>query len=86
MSGILGPDGIITTSNLSTGGLAKKPIVDMKIVMFGKMMVHPQTKEMVMVPMQDVQYKREGSDEWFSMPIEEAQNHEIKPEGVTNSV
>lgn len=86
MSGILGPDGIMTTSNLPTGGLTKKPIVDMRIVMFGKMMVHPQTKEMVMVPMQDVQYKREGSNEWFSMPIEEVQNHEIKPEGATNSV
>jgi hypothetical protein len=65
-----------------TGGLSEKqPIVDMRIVMFGKMMVHPQTKEMVMVPMQDVQYKRAGSEKWFSMPIEEVQNHEIKPEG-----
>jgi hypothetical protein len=88
MSGILGPDGVMTTSNLSTGvyKLDKQPIVDMRIVMFGKMMVHPQTKEMVMVPMQDVQYKRAGSEAWFSMPIEEVQNHEIKPEGDVKSV
>ena len=26
---------------------AKKPIVNMRVVMFGKMMVHPQTKEKI---------------------------------------
>jgi hypothetical protein len=58
----------------------KKPIVDMRIVMFPKMMVHPETKQMVMVPMQDLQYKREGSEEWFSMPIEEFEKHDFNPE------
>jgi hypothetical protein len=78
---ILGPDGTTPNHGFPTGGLLKKkPIVDMRIVMFGKMMVHPQTKQMVMVPMQDLQYKREGSDEWFSMPIEELDKHEPNPE------
>ena len=81
---ILGPDGIMTTSSLPTGGIdKKKPIVDMRIVMFPKMMVHPQTKEMIMVPMQDFQYKREGSAEWFSMPVEELEKHEFNPEDKT---
>jgi len=70
---ILGVDG----NAVSTGGLNKKePIVDMRIVVFQKMMVHPQTKEMVMVPMQDIQYQRQGSDEWFSMDGVQAENHE----------
>jgi len=76
---ILGSDGT-PTGNLKT----KNPIVDMRIVMFGKMMVHPQTREMVMVPMQDLQYKREGSEEWFSMPILELEKHEYNPEDKTN--
>lgn len=58
----------------------KKPIVDIRMVMFAKMMVHPETKQMVMVPMQDLQYKREGSDEWFSIPIDETEKHEFNPE------
>jgi len=70
---ILGADG----NSVSTGGLkTKEPIVDMRIVVFQKMMVHPQTKEMVMVPMQDIQYQRQGSDEWFSMDGVQAENHE----------
>jgi hypothetical protein len=74
---ILGPDGLTPTEGFSTGGLIKKkPIIDMRIVVYGKMMVHPQTKQMVMVPMQDLQYKREGSNEWVSMPIEELDKHE----------
>ena len=78
---ILGPDGIMTTSSLPTGGLnKKKPIVDIRMVMFPKMMVHPQTKEMVMVPMQDLQYMREGSTEWFSVAINESEKHEFNPE------
>lgn len=78
---ILGADGL----SVATGGLvSKKPIVDMRVVMFPKMMVHPQTKEMVMVPMQDFQYKREGSDEWFSMPVAEAEKHEFNPEDKQN--
>lgn len=78
MSSILGlNDG----SGIPTGGLGKKkPITDIRIVMFPKMMVHPQTKEMVMVPMQDFQYKREGSTEWFSMPVVEAEKHDFNPE------
>jgi hypothetical protein len=44
------------------------------------MMVHPQTKQMVMVPMQDLQYKRQGSDEWFSVPIFETEKHDFNPE------
>ena len=67
-------------------GDKKKPIVDIKMVAFGKMMVHPQTKQMVMVPMQDVMYKREGSDEWFSMPIEEVEKHEFNPEDKKSSI
>lgn len=78
---ILGADG----KGIPTGGLVtKKPIVDLRVVMFGKMMVHPQTKEMVMVPMQDFQYQREGSDEWFSMPGIELQKHEPNPEDNIN--
>lgn len=81
MSGILGPDGAVAASSLPTGGLNKKnPIVDMRIVVFQKMMVHPQTKEMVMVPMQDIQYQRQGSDEWFSMNGVQVENHEPNPE------
>lgn len=73
------------SAGISTGGLNKKePIVDMRVVMFGKMMLHPQTKEMVMVPMQDFQFQRQGSDEWFSMPIVEAEKHDFNPEEKTN--
>lgn len=76
---ILGPDGGVT--GFPTGGLiSKKPIVDIRMVMFPKMMVHPQTKEMVMVPMQDLQYKREGSTEWFSVAIHETEKHDFNPE------
>ncbi len=78
---ILGPDGALAASGLPTGGLEKKkPIVDFRVVVFGKMVVHPQTKEMVMVPMQDFQYQREGSTEWFSVPGVEVQKHEPNPE------
>ena len=74
---ILGPDGAITSSSLPTGGLTKKkPITDIRMVMFPKMMVHPQTKEMVMVPMQDIQYQRQGSDEWFSLDGVQLEKHE----------
>lgn len=76
---ILGPDGGVT--GFPTGGLAKKkPIVDIRMVMFPKMMVHPETKQMVMVPMQDLQYKREGSEEWFSVAINETEKHDFNPE------
>lgn len=69
------------SAGLPTGGLVKKkPIIGMRVVMTAKMMVHPQTKEMVMVPMQDIQYQREGSPEWFSMPIVEIEKHEFNPE------
>lgn len=78
---ILGPDGAAASIAFPTGGLdKKKPIIDMRIVVFQKMMVHPQTKEMVMVPMQDIQYQREGSDEWFSMNGVQVENHEPNPE------
>ena len=78
---ILGSDG----NAINTGTpVIKKPIVDMRVVMFPKMMVHPETKQMMMVPMQDFQYKREGSDEWFSMPIAEAEKHEFNPEDKRN--
>ena len=81
---IIGPDGNIVIKNsqgFPTGGVDKKqPIVDIRTVMFAKMMLHPQTKEMVMIPMQDIQYRREGSDEWFSMPVEEVEKHEFNPE------
>lgn len=74
---ILGPDGAVAASGLPVGGLSKKkPIVDLRMVVFGKMMVHPQTKEMVMVPMQDIQYQREGSDEWFSLDGVQLEKHE----------
>lgn len=76
---ILGPDG--GKVGFPTGGVdAKQPIVDIRMVMFPKMMVHPQTKEMVMVPMQDLQYKREGSDTWFSVSVHEVEKHEFSPE------
>jgi len=75
------------SASLSTGGLGiKKPIVDIRVVMFPKMILHPQTKEMVMVPMQDFQYQREGSDEWFSMPGIEKEKHEPNPEVKQNGV
>lgn len=78
---ILGPDGALAASGLPTGGLEKKkPIVDFRVVVFGKMVVHPQTKEMVMVPMQDFQYQRQGSDEWFSVPGVEVEKHQPNPE------
>ena len=78
---ILGPDGALAGSGLPTGGLVKKkPITDIRMVMFPKMMVHPQTKEMVMVPMQDLQYQREGSDQWFSVALHEVEKHEFNPE------
>jgi hypothetical protein len=64
----------------------KKPIVDIRMVMFPKMMVHPETKQMVMVPMQDLQYKREGSTEWFSVPLDEMEKHEFNPEENPNSI
>jgi hypothetical protein len=38
---------------------------------------------MVMVPMQDLQYKREGSEEWFSVGIHETEKHEFNPEDKT---
>ncbi len=70
-----------------TGGLdKKKPIVDIRMVMFPKMMVHPETKQMVMVPMQDLQYKREGSTEWFSVRIDEMEKHDFNPEEKTNNI
>ena len=33
-----------------------------------------------MVPMQDLQYMREGSNEWFSVAIHEIEKHEFNPE------
>jgi hypothetical protein len=76
---ILGPDGM--TTSFPTGGVDKKdPITDIRMVMFPKMMVHPETKQMVMVPMQDLQYKREGSTEWFSVGIHETEKHDYNPE------
>lgn len=57
-----------------------KPITGVRMVAFNKMVVHPQTKQMVMIPMQDFQYQREGSDEWFSIPIVEMEKHEFNPE------
>lgn len=83
MSSILGPDGGIVHTAKKVSD-PKKPITDMRVVMTAKMMVHPQTKEMVMVPMQDFQYQREGSTEWFSMPIVEAEKHEFNPEEKPN--
>ena len=78
---ILGPDGAAASSGFPTGGLVKKePIVDFRVVVFPKMMVHPETKQMVMVPMQDFQYQRKGSDEWFSVPMEQVEKHEFNPE------
>jgi hypothetical protein len=73
---ILGPDGGIANFPVSSPVVKKEPIIDMRIVVFQKMMVHPQTKEMVMVPMQDIQYQRKGSDEWFSMDGIQVENHE----------
>jgi hypothetical protein len=81
---ILGPDGAIPYNSFTTGGLVKKnPINDIRMVMFPKMVVHPETKQMVMVPMQDLQYKREGSEEWFSVGIHETEKHEFNPEDKT---
>ena len=78
---ILGPDGAAASSGFPTGGLAKKePIVDFRVVVFPKMVVHPETKQMVMVPMQDMQYRREGSADWFSVPMEQVEKHEFNPE------
>jgi hypothetical protein len=75
---ILGPDGGVS---FPTGGLTKKNLIeDIRMVMFPKMMVHPETKQMVMVPMQDLQYKRQGSDEWFSVAIHETEKHDFNPE------
>lgn len=71
---------------IPTGNLAKKPIVDIRMVMFPKMMVHPQTKEMVMVPMQDLQYQREGSTDWFSVEIVEKEKHDFNPENKNEEV
>lgn len=72
---------------IPTGGVdKKKPIADIRMVMFPKMMVHPETKQMVMVPMQDLQYKREGSTEWFSVPLEEMEKHEFNPEEKKSSI
>jgi hypothetical protein len=70
---ILSADGTLVST-------VKKPIVDIRLVMFQKMMVHPQTKEMVMIPMQDIQLQREGSTEWFSIPGVEVDSHEFNPE------
>jgi hypothetical protein len=68
---------ILNAEGVPTGALkTKNPIVDIRIVSFPKMMVHPQTKEMVMVPMQDIQYQRQGSAEWFSMVGIEVEKHE----------
>ena len=36
-----------------------------------------------MVPMQDFQYQRKGSDEWFSVPMEQVEKHEFNPEDKT---
>lgn len=58
----------------------KKPIVDIRVVLFSRTMAHPQTKELVSVPMQDIQYQREGSDEWFSMPGIEVDKHDFNAE------
>jgi|LakMenE18May11ns_1017448.scaffolds.fasta_scaffold9555938_2 hypothetical protein len=78
---ILGPDGATAGVSFPTGGLQKKkPIADIRMVMFPKMMVHPETKQMVMVPMQDLQYQREGSNEWFSVAIHETEKHDFNPE------
>ena len=71
---ILGPDGGVVLS--ASGKEDKTPIVDVRIVVFPKMMVHPQTKEMAMIPMQDFQYQREGSDKWWSFPAVQLEKHE----------
>lgn len=68
------------------GAATQTPITDIRMVMFPKMMVHPETKQMVMVPMQDLQYKREGSTEWFSVPLDEMEKHEFNPEEKPNSI
>ena len=74
---IIGADGnVVSTITEKT----KNAIVDIRLIMFPKMMVHPETKQMVMVPMQDIQYQREGSDEWFSMPMIQVEKHEFNPE------
>jgi hypothetical protein len=33
-----------------------------------------------MVPMQDLQYQRQGSTEWFSVAIHETDKHDFNPE------
>ena len=76
---LLGPDGNLTFS--PSAKQVKSPIVDLRMVVFGKMMVHPQTKEMVMVPMQDIQYQRQDSDEWFSLNGVQVEKHEPNVEG-----
>jgi hypothetical protein len=81
---ILGPDGGVTFS--VTGKQNKDPITDIRMVMFPKMMVHPETKQMVMVPMQDLQYQRQGSTEWFSVAIHETDKHEFNPENKNEEV
>jgi len=75
---ILGPDGNVTLP--ASGKVVKNPIDDIRIMVFTKMIVHPQTKEMVNIPMQDFQYKRVGSEEWFSVPLVQTENHEFNPE------
>jgi hypothetical protein len=77
---ILGPDGGV--ANFPTHGKVERiePICDIRMVMFPKMMVHPETKQMVMVPMQDLQYQRQGSTEWFSVAIHETDKHDFNPE------
>jgi hypothetical protein len=81
---ILGPDGGVTFS--VTGKQNKDPITDIRMVMFPKMMVHPETKQMVMVPMQDLQYQRQGSNEWFSVALYETDKHEFNPENKNEEV
>jgi len=51
--------------------------------MFAKMVGHTETKQMVMVPINDFQYKREGSDEWFSTPVEKMDEARIKSRNET---
>ena len=83
---ILGPDGGVASFPVSSPVVKKEPIIDIRMVMFPKMMVHPETKQMVMVPMQDLQYRRVGSDEWFSVAIHETEKHEFNPEEKQSSI
>lgn len=72
---------------IPTGGVdKKKPVSEVRMVVFPKMILHPETKQMVMIQMQDLQYKREGSEEWFSVPVEELEKHEFNPEVKTSSI